>query len=29
MFPERYVVVDGTAAPEDVAEEIRGALAGR
>jgi len=29
MFPERYVVVDGTARPEDVAEEIRGALAGR
>ena len=28
MFPERYVVVDGTAAPEDVAEEIREALAG-
>jgi dTMP kinase len=29
MYPERYVVVDGTAPPEDVAEEIRGALAGR
>jgi dTMP kinase len=28
-FPERYVVVDGTAPPEAVAEEIRGALAGR
>jgi len=29
MFPDRYVVVDGTAPPEAVAEEIRGALAGR
>jgi len=26
MFPERYVVVDGTAAPEAIAEEIHGAL---
>jgi len=29
MFPERYVVVDGTAAPDAVAEEIREAIAGR
>jgi dTMP kinase len=29
MFPERYVIVDGTAAPETIAEEIHGALAGR
>jgi len=29
MFPDRYVVVDGTAPPEAVAAEIRGALAGR
>jgi len=29
MFPERYVVVDGTAPAAEVAEEIRGALAGR
>lgn len=27
-FPERYVVVDGTRAPDEVAEEIRGALRG-
>ena len=29
MFPERYVIVDGTRAPEEIAEEIHGALAGR
>ena len=29
MFAERYVVVDGTGAPEEIAEEIHGALAGR
>lgn len=27
-FPERYVVVDGTRAPDEVAEEIHGALRG-
>jgi len=29
LFPDRYVIVDGTAAPEEIAEEIHGALAGR
>jgi dTMP kinase len=28
-FPERYVVVDGTAPPEHIVEEIRGAVRGR
>ena len=29
MFPDRYVIIDGTAPPEQIAEEIHGALAGR
>jgi dTMP kinase len=29
MFPERYVIIDGTAPPKEIAEEIHGALAGR